>query len=127
MQNPLPSHQKHTSLSGMIFIMVTENLVLQVHSGSKLFLVIEVLKIFLTNEMIHNVVAHKNYDAYLAKNIPRIHEYMSTSRRSLFSLWIDVTRDKVWCYMDMMLLMGLKQKPNYHLLDESPLFLNPNA
>ena len=39
---------------------------------------------------------------------------MKQNERILFNLWKDVTKDDIWCYIAIHILMCIIKKPDYH-------------
>ncbi|XP_047132416.1 piggyBac transposable element-derived protein 4-like [Hydra vulgaris] len=49
------------------------------------------------------------------KLTPEIMQRMETKKRSCFNLWVDLTFDELWLYIAIVSLMGIVNKPNYHM------------
>jgi len=73
---------------------------------------LEVLKLFLTDELIHNIVTHTNKYAQIMKETPEIIEHLNKTKRSVFKLWTPVTFDEMWVFIAILDIMGIVQKPN---------------
>ena len=76
---------------------------------------LSILKTFLTNELIDNIVIYTNTYAEIMKQAPHIIERLNNTQRSMFKLWKDVDRDDVWVYISILILMGINKKPYYHM------------
>ena len=76
---------------------------------------LSILKTFLTDELIDNIVVFTNVYAEIMKLAPHIIEKLNNTQRSIFKLWKDVDRDDVWVYICIIILMGIIQKPYYHM------------
>ncbi|XP_012565096.1 piggyBac transposable element-derived protein 4-like [Hydra vulgaris] len=74
-----------------------------------------VLKTFLTDDIINNIVQYTNRYVQLAKLTPEIIQKMETKKRSCFNLWVDLTFDELWIYIAIISLMGIVNKPNFHM------------
>ena len=74
---------------------------------------LEILKTFITNEMIDSIVEYTNLYAIL--NNPRIQEALNNRRsgRTVYELWSPVFVDEIWVYITITFLMGIIQKPDY--------------
>ena len=83
----------------------------------------EVLKTFLTDEIIENIVKHTNAYAYLAKQTPAIQEQMKQNKRSLFNLWKGVTKYDIWCYIAIQILMGVIKNLTIILIGQMIIYL----
>ena len=76
---------------------------------------LEVLKTFLTDEIMNDIVTYTNEYAELLKLLDPVIERMNESRRSLFNLWTPLTFDELWVFVDIIIMMGIIEKPHYHM------------
>ena len=76
---------------------------------------LSVVKTFLTDDIIRQIVEHTNSYADVIKNTPRIVERVNHTKRSIFQLWKNVDEDEIWLYICITLLMGIIHKPMYHM------------
>ena len=76
---------------------------------------LSILKTFLTDKLMDDIVSHTNRYAELIKSLPQVQERMEATQRSLFTLWKDLTVDELWVYISIQVLMGIVHKPNIHL------------
>ena len=75
----------------------------------------EVLKTFLSDDIIQNLVEYTNAYATVMKETPEIIEQMNNKKRSAFNLWVPVTFDEMWVYIAIITIMGIINKPDYHM------------
>ena len=88
---------------------------------------LSILKTFLTDKLIDDIVSHTNQYAELIKSMPHVQEWMEASQRSLFNLWKDLTVDELWVYIGVQVLMGIVHKLNIHLvLERKPSYQYAN-
>ena len=71
-----------------------------------------ILKTFLTDDSIQNIVHSTN--KYVLEN-PDIQTRTNNSQHSIFSLWKPKNLDEMWLYITLTLLMGIVNKPQYHM------------
>ena len=76
---------------------------------------LSILKTFLTDELIDDIVIFTNTYAEIMKQAPHIIEKLNNTQRSMFKLWMDVDSDDVWVYICIIILMGIIKKPYYHM------------
>ena len=69
---------------------------------------------FLSDELIDNILNFTNGYAEMMMSDPNIQAQMNTKQRSLFSVWKETNRDEMWLYICICLLMGIIHKPNIH-------------
>ena len=67
---------------------------------------------FLSDELIDNILNFTNGYAEMMMSDPNIQAQMNTKQRSLFSVWKETNRDEMWLYICICLLMGIIHKPN---------------
>ena len=84
----------------------------------------ETFKTFFTDEILDNIVSHTNMYAHLMKSCPQVQEKLNNTRRSFFHLFTDVSRDEIMIYIAIQLLMGIIQKPHYHMYWSNDNFLS---
>ena len=74
-----------------------------------------VLKTFIiiTKEIVSDIVKYTNSYAEIIINHPKIQERMKQSARGLFHLLEPVTEDDIWVYFNLLVLMGIVNKPTY--------------
>ena len=74
-----------------------------------------VLKTFLTDDSIQNIVDSTNKYAEILLENPAIQTRMNNSQHSIFSLRKLKNLDEMWLYITVTLLMGIANKPQYHM------------
>ena len=85
-----------------------------------------VLKTFLTDEIICNIVTFTNTYVEVMKNTPNIMERLQQTERSVFKLWKDVDNEDIWVYFCIIIMMGIIKKPYYHMYWTTDcLFITP--
>ena len=87
----------------------------QVFTYNHLTCPLAVVKTFLTDDIIRQIVEHTNSYADVIKNTPRIVERVNHTKHSIFQLWKNVDEDEIWLYICITLLMGIIHKPMYHM------------
>ena len=60
---------------------------------------LSILKTFLTDELIDNIVEFTNVYAVIRINDPDIQAHMNNKRRSIFHLWRETNRDEMWMFV----------------------------
>ena len=73
------------------------------------------LKTSLTDECIQNIDDSTNKYAESILENPAIQAGMNNCQRSIFSLWKPTNFDEMWLYITVTLLMGIVNKPQYHM------------
>ena len=73
---------------------------------------LSILKMFLSNELIDNIVNFTNSYAEMMMSDTNIQAQMNTKQRSLFSIWKETNRDEMRLYICICLLMGIIHKQN---------------
>ena len=76
---------------------------------------LSVLKTFLTDDLILNIVKFTNTYVALMKQSQGVQEKLNKTDRSMFKLWIDIDNDDVWMYFCILILMGIIKKPSFHM------------
>ena len=76
---------------------------------------LSILKTFLTDELISNIVLFTNTYAEICKMHPLFTEKVGGFNRTLLDLWKEVTKDDIWIYICLTILMGIINKPHYHM------------
>ena len=76
---------------------------------------LSILKTFLTNDVINNIVLYTNTYAAILKLSPSFTEKVARCNRTILDLWKDVTKDDIWIYIAIMILMGITSKPQIHM------------
>ena len=72
---------------------------------------LSVLKTFLTDDLISNIVKFTNtYDVALMNQSQGVKEKLNETDRSMYKLWVDIDNDYVWMYF-CIILMGIIKKP----------------
>ena len=74
-----------------------------------------ILKMFLSDELIDNIVNFTNSYAEMMMSDTNIQVQMNTKQRSLFSIWKETNRDEMRLYICICLLMGIIHKRNIHV------------
>ena len=85
---------------------------------------LECLKLFLSDNVISNIVRYTNSYAETMQNLPEIRRRMDESARSLFNLWKPIDNDELWVYISILLLQGIIQKPTNHMYWSKDPFLS---
>ena len=85
---------------------------------------LDTLKLFLTDELIENLVTYTNSYADIMINTTRIQERMNKQNRNIFNLWKPVTFDEIWTYIAISSLMGIIGKPKYDLYWSKDSFIS---
>ena len=75
---------------------------------------LEIVKTFLSEKLMNDIVEHTNTYADIIKQLPHVQERMNQSERSLFTLWTDINVDELWVYLCLQIIMGLVNKPSLH-------------
>ena len=70
---------------------------------------LSVLKTFVTQEIVSDIVKYTNNYADIKINHPRIQERMEQKTRTLFNLWEPVTEEDIWVYFTLLVRMGIVQ------------------
>ena len=73
------------------------------------------LKTLITDELVENIVNFTNKCADIIINDPAIQAQVTGKHRSVFHLWKNTNKDKMWLYFRVCLIMGVVQKPEYHM------------
>ena len=73
---------------------------------------LSVLKTFLTDKIISNIVLYTNIYAAILKLSPSFTEKVGGCDRTVLDLWKDVN---AWIYIAIIILMGIVSKPQIHL------------
>ena len=76
---------------------------------------LSILKTFLTDEVISNIVLYTNTYAALLKISPSFTEKVGGCNRTLLDLWKEVNADDIWIYIGILILMGIVSKPEIHM------------
>ena len=76
---------------------------------------LSVLKTFLTDDLILNIVKFTNTHVALMKQSQGVKEKLNKTDRSMFKLWVDIDNDDVWMYFSILILMGIIKKPSFHM------------
>ena len=76
---------------------------------------LSVLKTFLTDDLILNIVKFTNTYVALMKQSQGVKEKLNKTDRSMFKLWVDIDNDDVWMYFCILILMGIIKKPSFHM------------
>ena len=74
-----------------------------------------ILKTFLTDELVQEIVDSTNKYADILKQDPQIQAKMDAYHRSLFNLWKPTNIDEMWIYITITLFMGIVNKPRYSM------------
>ena len=77
--------------------------------------ILAVFKTFFPDSMVDKFVEFTNKYANILQNDPIIKAQVAEKQKSYFKNWVDVTHDKFWVYIAVILLMGIIQKPNFDL------------
>ena len=87
---------------------------------------LSILKTFLTDELISNIVLFTNTYAEICKMHPLFTEKVGGFNRTLLDLWKEVTKDDIWIYICLTILMGIINKPHYHMYwSTDPILCTP--
>ena len=76
---------------------------------------LSVLKTFLTDDLISNIVKFTNTYAALMKQSQVVKEKLNKTDRSLYKIWVDIDNDDVWMYFCIIIVMGIIKKPYFHM------------
>ena len=75
---------------------------------------LSVLKTFLTNDLISNIMKFTNTYVALMKQSQVGKEKLNKTDKSMYKLWVDINND-VWVYFCIIILMGIIKKPYFHM------------
>ena len=75
---------------------------------------LSILKTFLT-DVINNIVLYTNTYAAILKLSPSFTEKVAGCNRTILDLWKDVSKDDIWIYIAIIILMGITSKPQIHM------------
>ena len=70
---------------------------------------------FLSDDIIEDIVIFTNSYADIIKETPEIIDRIQATNRSLFKLWKPVTVNEMWVYISVISIMGIVKKPMYHM------------
>ena len=73
------------------------------------------LKTFITDKLVENIMNVTNEYADIIINYPAIQARVAGKHRSVFHLWKNSGKDEMWLYFGVCLIMGVVQKPEYHI------------
>ena len=73
------------------------------------------LKTFTTDKLAANIVNFTSNYADIIINDPAIQARVARKHRSVFHLWRNSNKDEMWLYFGAFLIMGVVQKPEYHM------------
>ena len=85
---------------------------------------ISILKTFIGDSLIENIVEYTNTYANILQNNPEIQERIANKNRSIYKDWYDTNIDEIWLYLTLTLMTGITRKPEYLLYwsNETPIF-----
>ena len=85
---------------------------------------ISILKTFIGDSLIENIVEYTNTYANILQNNPEIQERIANKNRSIYKDWYDTNIDEMWLYLTVTLMTGIARKPEYLLYwsNETPIF-----
>ena len=85
--------------------------------------ILAVFKTFFPDSMVDKFVKFTNKYANILQNDPIIKARVTEKQKSYFKNWVDVTRDELWVYIAVTLLMGIIQKQTLIFTGQTMHFL----
>ena len=70
---------------------------------------------FLSDDIIEDIVIFTNSYADIIKETPEIIDRIQATNRSLFKLWKPVTVNEMWVNISVISIMGIVKKPMYDM------------
>ena len=85
---------------------------------------LECLMLFLSDNVISNIVEYTNSYPATMQSLPEIRRRMDESSRSLFNLWKPIDKDELWVFISILLLQGIINKPTNDMYWSKDPFLS---